>query len=230
MNEKDASEARDHRRTPSRRSLIIRAILACGLVLGLGSVGTLASWTSGAGAKPGPLKSAQLDVVANGHLASSSNLDGLYVETSWVFDEMLPGEFVGVVFTASNSGSSQMPLDLRVDAYVEGAAAPAMAFTIYEGGTPAVTTPSNNVSWNTFRQANCTGGAQIGADWRHVGTGAANATTLVPTKKRLNVGDSVKYCVRVTMSGGATFWEDTTLLNTTGTAVFKLRGTQVGAP
>lgn len=221
----------DDRTRPRRRHGIVRAVLACGLALGLGSVATMAQWSTGAEATPGSLTSAQLDLVANGHLAGKVNIDGTYAQANWTVEDFLPAEYTAVEITVSNTGDGQLPLDVRWDAYVEGALAPAFEFTFYDGGTPTnVGGPRTNVIWNTYRTGTCAGGTRIGSAWRHVGTGAANATTIVSNKLRLEVGQSHSYCVVIAIGGKPEIWNNTALLDKTGTVVFVLRGTQVGAP
>lgn len=185
----------------------------------------MAVWTTGQSIAPGPLRSAQLDVVVNGQLASVANLDATHVVTSWRVDDMLPGEFAGLSITATNGGSSDMPLDLRMDGYAEGALAGHFTVQVYEDATPTDTPPLTGVGSTTWRQSSCVGGTRL-TSWIYLDS----LTHLVPTKQRLNVGQSKTYCVLLALSGAAATYDNPGLLDGKGTVVFVLRGTQEGAP
>ncbi len=145
--------ADERRKGGRRRSGRLRALLACGIALGLGSIGTFASWSTGASIAPGSIKAAQLDVVADGQLASSTNRDGTYTKATWAVDDLLPGEVVAVSFTVSNAGVSEMPFDLRMDAYVEGTLGSSLRFQFYNGGTPSASTPLTSVQGTPIDRA-----------------------------------------------------------------------------
>lgn len=216
-------------RARRRRVDVIRAVLACGIALGLGSVGTLAQWTTGGSVQAGSIRAGQLDVVVNGHLATVANVDGTHVETSWKIDEMLPGEFVALTITATNAGASTMPLDLRVAGYVQGTLGPYLNFEFWEGGTVTGGTPWTSPAAATWRQASCAGGIPL-TGWRTLGSTPAAPTPILTTKQRLNVGQSKTYCVLMALNGDAATYGNTALLGAKGTAVLVFRGTQDGAP
>ncbi|MFV0259535.1 MAG: hypothetical protein ACK5PP_13950 [Acidimicrobiales bacterium] len=211
---------------PRSRSVPIRVLLSCCILLGLRSVGSMASFTAGSTTNPGPITSAQLDVVLNGQLATVADLDGTHVEATWRIVDLLPGEYPAVLLTATNSGS--MPLDLRMDAYATGTLGPHLDVQLYAGGTPSLPMPQQVLTASTWRQATCAGGNRLTA-WRALGTEAA-PTGLVTTKLRLNVGQSVTYCALTAFSGATVTYENTSLINQSGSVVFLFRGTQVGAP
>lgn len=221
--------ADERRKGGRRRSGRLRALLACGIALGLGSIGTFASWSTGASIAPGSIKAAQLDVVADGQLASSTNRDGTYTKATWAVDDLLPGEVVAVSFTVSNAGVSEMPFDLRMDAYVEGTLGSSLRFQFYNGGTPSASTPLTSVQGDTYRQGSCSGGTQFLGSTA-LGVGAGNATPIVTTKQRMNVGDTRSYCVLIALPEGSSVYSDTGILNQKATLVMILRGTQEGAP
>lgn len=222
----DETVSRPRRRR--RRFDVIRAVLACGLALGLGSVGTMARWSTGASIAPGPTRSGQLDVLVNGDLAGVSNIDGTSVQATWQIEDMLSNEYTTFLIEVKNGGT--MPLDLRMGAYAEGDLAPGFAFGFFDGGVPTGNGQLTNVTYSTWRQAECQGGLAIGPIWRLIGIGAENETPIATTKRRLNVGESHSYCVRAAVNNQRAVWENTDLLGKTGTIVVVLHGTQVGAP
>lgn len=219
--------SREERRRPRD---IMRALLACGLALGLGSAGTLAKWSTGASQTPPSIQAGQLDVVVNGHLANINHLDGTYVEAGWAIEDLLPGETLATSITVTNAGSSSMPLDLRIDDWItEPTLAPVLQINLQDGGTPTSTVPFTNVSPTTFRGAACTGGTGTTGSGQPPGS-PTSPVHLSSTKKRLNVGQSVTYCLRIIMRSGSTNYNNTSYLSQSTTLVLAFKGTQVGAP
>lgn len=212
-----------------RRWDMVRAVLAGGIAFGLGGVGTMASWTTGASLDPGALTSGQLDVVVNNQLATVAHVDGTYVEASWKVVDMMPSEYVALEITATNAGSSTMPLDLRVEGYATGTLGPHMAVAFYADAVAANTASFTSVGPSTWREGTCTGGTKL-TNWVNLGSGPGAPATIIGTKQRLNVGESRHYCVQLALDGAATTYDNATLLNTLTTVVIVLRGTQVGAP
>lgn len=211
-----------------RRTIPIRVLLSCCVALGLGSLNTMASLSAATTANPGPMTAAQLDVVANGQLANVANIDSTHVEVTWRAVDLLPGEYPAVTLTATNGGSSSMPLDVLLDGYATGPLGPYLDVQLWSTGTPTVPLPQDVVNPSSWRQSGCTGATRI-TGWRRLGT-AATPTSIVSAKVRLNVGQSVSYCIIIAMSGAPATYEDTSLLNQTGGIVFEFKGTQVGAP
>lgn len=220
--------SKPRRRQPSD---IIRAILACGLAFGLGSIGTLAKWSTGESASPGSIQAGQLDVVVNGHLANLNNLNGTYVEAAWRIEDLLPGESVSTSITVTNGGSSTMPLDLRIDDWItDPGLAPGMQIHMQTGGTPTEIVPFTNVGASTYRTAACVGGVGVDGTGLSPGTGPSDPVHLMATKNRLAVGQSVTYCLRLIMRNGGPYYSATERLAQSTTLVLAFKGTQVGAP
>lgn len=215
--------------THPRRSRVIRALLSCGIAVGLASVGTLATWTTGDSVTPGELTSSQLDLVVNGELATVSNLDGTHVESAWTIDELIAGETVAVTFSVTNGGVSEMPLDVRIDTYVTGGLRQGLSLEFYEGGTPSESVSLTDPATDEYRQVTCSGGTSVSGTL-DPGDSLATATPVVTDKQRLNVGDSQSYCMRVVTKTGATYDNNTDHLNKQATVVVVVRGTQDGAP
>lgn len=203
-----------------------RAVLACGIALGLGSVTTLASWTTGDTADPGSLQAGQLDVVVDSKLASLSNLDGSRTEASWQIDDLLPGEVVSFNFKVSNTGDGTVPFDLRFGGYVTPNLALTVSLAVYEGGAPSATVALTSPV--KYRNVGCTGGTLVGSG--SPGTSAATANPYLATKRNIAVGASVTYCVQLTMSNSTGTQSSSTLPNLGTQLVFLFKGTQEGAP
>lgn len=220
--------ATDRDALPRRRRDVVRALLACGIAVGLGSVATQASWTSSAATGAGTITAGQLDLVVNGDLATVNNLDGTRTEASWTINDFLTGEFVPLTFTVTNGGSGSMPLDLRFDAYVTHDYGGGVDAVFYDGGTPAGTVNLSAPAADDYRKVGCTGGTVVKS--LTLPAGEAAAAPIQSTKLRLNVGESRTYCVRLTMAGGAVNYTNTSRLAGKNTFVIAFRATQDGAP
>lgn len=203
-----------------------RGLLACGIALGLGSLTTLASWTTGDAAEPAPLAAGQLDVVVDSELASLSELDATMTQAAWQVDDLLPGEVVSFTFEVSNTGDGTIPFDLRFGGYVTPNLASTISLDVFEGGAPseqvALTAPVE------YRDVSCSGGTLVGSG--APGTSAATANPYLATKREIAVGASVTYCVQLTVSNSTATQNSTTLPNVGTQLVFLFRGTQEGAP
>lgn len=208
-----------------------RILLACGIAVGLGSVTTLAQWVTGASHSPGSIQAGQLDVLVDGQLANINNIDGTHVEASWAIDSLVTGETVSLSLTIKNGGASTMPLDIRMDNYVTNVGlAPAMQIHMQENGTPTTQVPFTSPPPTMYRQAACQNGTAVDGTGQSPGAGASAPSHLITAKKRLAVGQSVTYCLRILMRSGATYYSQTQNLAQSTTFVLVVRGTQVGAP
>lgn len=212
-------------KAPRRWRDILRGALACGITLGLGSVSTLAAWSTGDSHSPGTVNSGQLDVVVNGNLTQLTNLDGTRSEAAWQIDDLMPGEVVPLTLTVSNTGAGTMPLDLRFGGYMTDLSS-VVSLSIYEGGSPAGTVAL--ASPTKYRQVGCSGGTLIASG--APGSSAASPNNYLSTKRQIAVGASVTYCIQLTMSDSAATFASTSLPDSKATLVFLLKGTQEGAP
>lgn len=211
-----------------RRSGRTRMWLSLGLALGLGSVGTMALWSTTVTAVPGTVTAGQLDVLVNGVLSGQANRDGTTTMT-WSVTNLLPGESQAYALPVSNGGVSTIPLDVRLSAYASGALGPALRVQVYRSGTPTNTGGSASTPLAShYRTGTCTGTAAGSA--QAVGTSAATATVVDATKVPLTVGASTTYCVIVSMDSAATTYNTAAYRDAKATLSIVVRGTQRGAP
>jgi predicted ribosomally synthesized peptide with SipW-like signal peptide len=207
----------------------IRVGLSLGIALGIGSVGTMALWSSSAVIDGGTVTAGQLDVTVDGALAGRANLDGTLTEAQWATTDLLPGERRALAITIANPASGTIPVDVRLDTYATGTLASALRVTVFDGGI-ATNTGGSLTAPTGYRSATCPGGTQTGAADQSLGTTAAAATVVDSTRQRLTSGQSMTYCVIVTLDDSATTHANTGLLDAKATVSFVIRGTQVGAP
>src|SRR5262245_51518747 len=93
---------RPHRPGPARlRSPRLRAALALGVVVALGSVGTLAAWTDQVTVTGATFSAGTIDLKVNGQ---DSNVSF----TTMSLSNMVPGNSTAGVLTVSNSGSAPL--------------------------------------------------------------------------------------------------------------------------
>ena len=169
----------DH--TPPRRSLRshltgaagvrVRALLALGMVLGLGAVGTLALWSNSAVATTGTFATGTLDIRVNG--VDSYSFTGT---SGLTMDNMLPGESRAATLQVQNTLSS-LPLSYTMAASTP-AGSPLLAnyigLKVYGSATP-----TNAVS-NGLNTGSCTG-TQLGS----ATLSAANSVPVITTPQNL---------------------------------------------
>lgn len=207
----------------------IRVGLSLGIALGLGSVGTMALWSTSATVRPGGPIAGQLDVTVNGALAGPANRNGTQTEAAWTMRDMLPGEQQAISVRLGNDGQGNVPVDVRLSAYATGALSPAIRVTVFTGGTPTNTGGSLTApEASAYRTASCPGGTLLGAPNQTLASTAAAATPLDATKRRLAVSQTQTYCVILSLDDTATTLSSTALRDTKASVFFLARGTQVG--
>lgn len=160
-----------HSSLTALRGVRARAILSLGVVLGLGSVGTLAYWTDSATLTGGSFTTGTLDLTLSG----AHNFS-----TEFAAQNMQPGDSKAAVVTVKNAGS----IDFTYTATGSGigALAPLLRFTVTAGGNLA------------DGGKTCTGGATVVSN---VALGAN--TPVVPTSRSLQAGAEETLCVQATL-------------------------------
>lgn len=213
------------------RAIRTRLFLSLGLLLGLGSVGTLASWTATSTSPVGAIDSGNLDVTIDGELAGEANRNGTKIYADWKVEDMLPGETYAYQFTVGNGSSGRAEVDVRVDAFTLQALGPGLRFQFFEGTAtneplaPGFNNDRRNISAQTFRKGSCSG-PQLTAGWTSFGPSQAAATNFMAGNEvRLSPGDSVTFCAVVKVDESAA--GSSTYLGTYGTVFFVANGTQV---
>lgn len=195
-----------HRHRETRTSGRTRAVLALGAVLGLGVVGTAASWTDAVQVTGTTFTSGTIDLQVNEANATASSTLSMA--------NMVPGATSAEVFRVKNAGSTALTYTISGGlGGADGAAfasASALRLSIYRSGTRA----------GTGNAATCTGGTAIATD---VALTANPATSIVGTAQGpLAVGAAVvPLCFQVTFADTA----PTTLQGRTATATFTVTGT-----
>lgn len=181
--------------SPSRlRSLLrdrsgrLRALLSVGVLLGVGSVNTMAFFTDDATMTTGNFTSGTLDIRLN---ADTNNVGqgGTWANTSFAIANLIPGESVASSFPVRNDGT--VPFKWSTMATASGTLAPQLRFTTYLGGTAANT--GTQAAGN--RAGTCTGGTAQTTDVTLNGT-AVNVITQAAAGT-IAVGASQAVCVRV---------------------------------
>lgn len=185
----------------SERSVRLRALLAAGMVLGLGAVGTLAAWTDESTATAtftaGTLD-LKLKVLPDGTLADSVAM------TSLDMTAMYPGVSRAAMVQASNSGS--VPLSYTLTG---SAVAGAVGLGGNLGTSLLVDVHSGATAVNTATTGQCTGGTQVGGPVSLTGPLVAAPQALAP-------GNTQNLCLVVSLPANAA----NTLQGTSTTATF----------
>lgn len=205
-------------------SMRIRVWLSLGIALGLGSVGTMALWSTTASARPGSLTAGLLDITVNDFLSGAADRNGTRTEVGWTMSDMLPGEQQALSLKVGNNGQGNLPVDFRLAAYAAGTLGPAIRVTVYDGGTPTNTAPAANV----YRTASCVGGTLVGTVNQPLGASAAGATLLDASKQTLAVSQTHTYCLLVGLDDSAATRNNAALRDAKATLFFLVNGTQVG--
>ncbi|MEO7077900.1 MAG: SipW-dependent-type signal peptide-containing protein, partial [Rhodococcus sp. (in: high G+C Gram-positive bacteria)] len=141
-------------RSPLRRALEsltstrVRILLTLGIVLGLGTVGTMAAWTDNSTATSGTFSTGTVSLLIN-----NANP---YSFTNLTLASMLPGESRAATLQVQNKGS--IPLKYSMSATTP-AGSPALTgflqVTVFPGALPT------NTTTNGMRTGTCTG-TQLG--------------------------------------------------------------------
>ncbi|NKS28039.1 hypothetical protein GS505_21820 [Rhodococcus hoagii] len=106
----------------------VRAALSLGIVLGLGTVGTMAAWSDTATATSGAFTLATIDLQLNNAPGSPT----AYAFTSLNKSNMMPGDTVQATLPVQNKGSAAFTYTMAASAAGESALAPLMKVTVLE--------------------------------------------------------------------------------------------------
>lgn len=182
------STHRRRRHAAGPRRPWVRTILAAGLVLGLGSLSTMASWSDDATLTPGPIQSGSLDLLINGNLAG---LGGSTTSPSMSLASMVPGESVAVTVPVQR-GADTVGFTYTASATATGGLASYLQWTVTVGsaGTPA--TNANGIRTNS-----CSGTA-LSSNVTLSGT----ATNVIAVARSLASATSENICIRAELPSG----------------------------
>ncbi len=201
----DRSPRRITRVITSRRT---RAALTLGVVLGLGSVGTMAYWTDDAAVATGSFTAGNLDLRVDG---ANEGKPTPYGATQLAATNLAPGESVAASFTVNNAGT--VGFTYTATGAAAGDLGPNLRFAVYSDAT-AGTTGSQAAN---SRVGSCTGGTLQHASSALTGQ---SVTTTPPT---VAPSQSQSFCVVVTLDANTPL----TQALKSGSATFNLVATQV---
>lgn len=189
-----------------------RALLTLGVVLGLGSVSTLAYWTDQATVNTGTFSSGTLNLKVNGDEGNPTP----YAWTTFNASNLVPGESVAASFNVQNTGS--VPFTYTATATASGALAPNLRFTVRTGATASTsgTEAANN------RVGSCTGGTAQTAGV----TLSGSATSVAPNAEQVAASGSQTFCVIATLDAGT----PVSAGGNSASATFVVNAKQLGAP
>lgn len=173
------------------RSARLRAALSLGIVLGFGSISTMAYWTDSATVTGGQFAAGTMDLqIDSGAVGQGSN----YAKTSMTWSGLAPSERKAFNFQVKNVGNPP---------FTYGA-------TVARGASPAWTYVDPSITVQAFQgtavadttypqQDSCTGGA-LGGVVPAVGIAAAS---LIPTPQEIAGGAAQNICIVVGLADNA---------------------------
>lgn len=184
--------------TATERSVRIRALLAAGMVLGLGAAGTLAAWTDESTATA-TFSAGTLDLKL-GALPEGPFTDTVAL-TTLDMAAMYPGASKAGMLSVSNSGT--VPLAYTLAGTASGDLGAALKVSVYAGGTAT----------NNGTTGSCSGTLLGTADLPLVGT-------LISSARTLPAASTESLCLLAKLPSNA----PNTLQGTTSTATFTFTG------
>ncbi|MBY6313199.1 MULTISPECIES: SipW-dependent-type signal peptide-containing protein [Nocardiaceae] len=131
-----------------RSSVRLRAVLALGTVLGLGSVGTLAAWSTSTTTTSGDFVTGNVDITVNGTEGSPAP-----TAISLTPNTFVPGQSRATIVTVRNAGTIAVDYTTTAAA-VTGTLGANLAVTVRPGATVAAdgTCPGTTVVTGTARR------------------------------------------------------------------------------
>ncbi|GAA0189541.1 hypothetical protein GCM10008944_01000 [Cytobacillus oceanisediminis] len=187
----------------------MRALLAMGLVVGLGSVNTMAFWTDDAVLDAGTIQTGSLDLLVAGNLAGAG---GTTTSPSLALTDMVPGESVAVTVPVQRAAST-VGFTYTAKATASGALAPYLRWTVSAGS--AGTASSSGLRTNTC------GGTPLVTGVTLTGT----ASDVIASPRTLSGATmSENICLRVELPSGTA----NAAQGASATASFVFDATQLG--
>lgn len=184
----DMTTAVEHRRTSSDRRRMAAAILAGGVVLGIGTAVTLAVWNDSELAT-GTFSSGQFDLQGSTDgtaFSSSPDAPGKTLTFALDADMLSPGDVVYAPFAVQLSTDSDYAADVTLANAVGGAIGTDLTYSVYDVGTFGA----------TCSEATPPAGTALVADR------AATATGTVPAFDLTAAATPVNLCFVVTAGAG----------------------------
>ncbi|MBD8870915.1 TasA family protein [Nocardioides donggukensis] len=184
------------------RSARTRAVLSLGIVLGLGTVSTLAYWTDTATLQGGTFTAGTLDIKLNG----ADNNPAAFT-SSFALANMEPGQSKAAAVNVQNAGS--IDFTYTATGVAPGPLGSLLVFRVVPGG--AVSGSGASMS--------CTGGTQT------FNATMNTAQQVISANRPVAASGSENVCVSATLPSGTTTGQGQST-----TATFTFNAKQVGAP
>lgn len=165
----------------------VRVLLSAGLVLGLGSLNTMASWTDDAALDVGTIRAGSLDLLIAGNLPGQG---GTTTTPSLGLTGMVPGESVAVTVPVQRAAST-VGFTYAARATAVGALAPYLRWTVTAGS--AGTASSSGLRTNT-----CGGTALV----TNVTLSGSSNDVIASARTLSGATMSENVCIRVELPSG----------------------------
>lgn len=205
-----AARGGDKRRTHgfgrNVRSLKFRAVLALGILVGLGASATGAFWTQSVSIPSATFTAGTLD------LQVSDTVTGSYAFDTLKLADMLPGNSVAAMVPVQNK-SQYAKLRYTVDARATGALGSSLRISVFAGGTAS----NNNFS------GTCSGTALGGVTTLSGADQTVVASSATDARPAIAPAGSEAVCVRIELPTSAS----AALINTSSIATLTFRATSV---
>jgi alternate signal-mediated exported protein len=201
-----------------------RALLATGIMFGLGATGTYAYWTDQGTVTAGTISSGTLDLTA-GPSTGLENLTGTgpnnWDYTAFNISEMIPGESISKTVVVGNNGSAPLRFNATVKSTNNNltSGTDGLQITIHDNST-ANTQTGTQAAGN--RTGTCSGSVSLTDYVDTSASGNAFGTDIsLPSN-----GNTRSLCVRALLMTSA----PNSLMNKSTSIVITLSATQLGAP
>lgn len=168
----DATTTKRARRERTRRDRW-RVLLTFGVILGMGSVSTVATWSDSV-AGSAAQSTGRLDLLLNSQLTGQG---GTVTGTGLSAPSMLPGSTAAELITVRNGGT--VPFTFSATTSATGSLAPDLTWVVRQGGARSGTT--------------CSGGTVLFS-------GAIGATSAVGGPTTLGPGAEASWCIQATLN------------------------------
>jgi predicted ribosomally synthesized peptide with SipW-like signal peptide len=189
------------------KSTRVRALLSLGMVLGLGSVGTLAYWTDQATLTSGTFTAGNLDIKLGSPAPGVDNNPSSF-STDFAMSNMQPGDSKAAAVAVRNSGSIGFTYTATGVTSTAAGIGSLLTFKVVPGGTV------------NGGATDCTGGTTTFGP-----ATMSSSQNVIATNRPLAAGATETFCVVATLPSGTTSGQ-----GTSASATFTFNAKQVGAP
>lgn len=203
-----------------------RALLATGIMFGLGATGTYAFWTDQGTISSAELQSGTLDLTARESSGGSDNLTGTgpnnWNYTALNINDMLPNESISRTVVIRNSGSTPFRFNATVASSDNDltSGSNGLQVIVFDNSTAASQTGSQSAG---NRAGTCSGGSQVFSGF----VSTSSSSNIFGSDVSLpNNADTRSLCVRVVLNSNA----PNSLQDESTDVVLTFNATQLGAP